>query len=105
MSILTRVVPVAVIALAGLMLVDSANAGGRRHGCCCSDGSTATAATTQPATPPAVAQKPGETRTERRFSYEPSTEAAPTYRSRSNSDGGAYGLDYTQAAKAYRSGR
>ena len=97
MRYLTRVLPVAAIALGALMLVDDASARGhRRGGCgCCESVAVAEA--------PAVAQKPGTARTERSFSVEPSREYAPSYRSSRGTRGGAYGLDYTQRQKAYSS--
>ena len=96
MRYLTRILPVAVIALGAMILVDDASAGHRRRGGCgCCD---SVAVAEAPA--PAVAQKPDTTRTERSFSVEPSREYAPSYRSGRSSRGG-YGLDYTQWQKAY----
>lgn len=103
MRYLARLLPVAAVALVALTLVDNADAGHRRRGCC--DCCESAAVAKKPA-PPAVAQKPGEARTERSFSVEPTPERAPQYRSsRRSSGGGAYGLDYTQRQKAYSPGR
>ena len=99
MRYLARVLPVAVFALGALILVDDASARGRRQGGCGCCESIAAAE----APPPAVAQKPDATRTERSFSVEPSTEYAP--RSGRSSGRGAYGLDYTQRANGYSPGR
>lgn len=100
MRYLTMFLPAAVVALGALIFVADANAGHRRGGCGCGC-DCGSAAVTDKAAPPAVAQKPDSTRTERSYSVEPSTEYAPRYRS-GRGTSGWNGLDYTQRQKSYR---
>ena len=80
---------VLVVALVGVMafgFAGTANAasGG---GCNCGCGMSGDMASSNAPAPPAVAQAPNA-QNNRRFSYEPSTQTAPTYRSRGSYNGG-----------------